>query len=37
MAFVKAYLYGEDGDLLAIVGDPALSPAKLEAVEFIKA
>lgn len=37
VAFAKAYLYGEDGDLLAIVDDPALSPAVLEPVEFIKA
>ncbi|KAL6210594.1 hypothetical protein ACLB2K_015826 [Fragaria x ananassa] len=37
VAFLKAYLNGEDGDLLAIVADPGLSPAKLDPVKFITA
>ncbi|PRQ26030.1 putative chlorophyllase [Rosa chinensis] len=37
VAFLNAYLNGEDGDLLAIVADPALSPARLEPAEFINA
>ncbi|VVA13903.1 PREDICTED: chlorophyllase-2 [Prunus dulcis] len=37
VSFLKAYLNGEDEDLVAIVEDPAVSPAKLEPVEFIRA
>nr|XP_017191167.2 chlorophyllase-1, chloroplastic [Malus domestica] len=37
VAFLKAYLNGDDRDLVAIVGDPDISPAKLDHVEFIRA
>ncbi|KAM1278872.1 hypothetical protein ACFX13_031824 [Malus domestica] len=37
VAFLNAYLNGDDKDLVAIVGDPDSSPAKLEPVEFIRA
>ncbi|KAM1207356.1 hypothetical protein ACFX13_008057 [Malus domestica] len=37
VAFLKAYLNGDDRDLVAIVGDPDISPAKLDPVEFIRA
>ncbi|KAM1395351.1 hypothetical protein PS2_030863 [Malus domestica] len=37
VAFLNAYLNGDDRDLVAIVGDPDSSPAKLEPVEFIRA
>ncbi|XP_009370779.2 chlorophyllase-1 [Pyrus x bretschneideri] len=37
VAFLNAYLNGDDRYLLAIVGDPDSSPAKLEPVEFITA
>lgn len=37
VAFLRAYLEGDDKDLVAIVGDPGLAPATLEPVEFVLA
>uniref|UniRef100_A0A2N9GFK4 chlorophyllase n=1 Tax=Fagus sylvatica TaxID=28930 RepID=A0A2N9GFK4_FAGSY len=37
VAFLRAYLEGESGDLVAILDDPKVAPAKLEQVEFIGA
>ncbi|XP_015892043.3 chlorophyllase-1 [Ziziphus jujuba] len=37
VAFIRAYLQGDKVDLIAIVDDPDLAPAKLDPVEFIKA
>ncbi|KAL5561737.1 hypothetical protein UlMin_031484 [Ulmus minor] len=36
VAFLRAYLGGDDEDLIAIVGDPSLAPAKLEDVQFLR-
>ncbi|KAL5561740.1 hypothetical protein UlMin_031487 [Ulmus minor] len=36
VAFLRAYLGGDDEDLIAIVGDPSLSPAKLEDVLVLR-
>ncbi|KAM3688733.1 hypothetical protein ACJW31_10G173400 [Castanea mollissima] len=37
VAFLRAYLEGENGDLVAILGDPKHSPVKLEPAKLIKA
>ncbi|KAL5561750.1 hypothetical protein UlMin_031497 [Ulmus minor] len=36
VAFLRAYLGGDDEDLIAIVDDPSLAPAKLEDVLFLR-
>ncbi|KAK9281590.1 hypothetical protein L1049_004493 [Liquidambar formosana] len=37
VAFLRAYVEGENGDLKAIVDEPDIAPAKLDPVEFIEA
>ena len=37
VAFLKAFLEGDDKDLVALINDPSISPAKLDPVVFVGA